>query len=165
MAELNGKKYESWEEYIEDKFPTSEFNIQEERDTDSSKIIIVTTKNKTSETRLVFDFPTSGLCRFTFYHPNSPFLNMDNDEERKRALMYADFEISNENLLNMDETISIPLHYGWIEETTYYADESFISNLRYYDNAWHTIPLKKKKGWFSKSKHPRIEKNTIAPMI
>ena len=37
MAELNGKKYEKWDEYINDKFPVSEFDISEDNTTSSTK--------------------------------------------------------------------------------------------------------------------------------
>jgi hypothetical protein len=37
MAELNGRKYEEWVEYINDKFPSKEFDITEDKDISSTK--------------------------------------------------------------------------------------------------------------------------------
>jgi hypothetical protein len=103
MAELNGKTYETWEDYIADKFPTSEYYITEDKDTSSTNIITVSSKDNTPKTEIIFDFPTIGLCRVCFYNPDSPLHNAGNEKERKRALMYSDYELNDENLKATDE--------------------------------------------------------------
>jgi hypothetical protein len=151
MAELNGKQYVEWEEYIRDKFSAPFFNITEDKSTSSANVITVTAKEPAIKTRIVFDFPTAGLCRTCFYHENSPHLNADNEKERLRALMYADFEISDENLANTDEYLKIPLYFGWTEQVINYKDQLVKSDLLYYDGvSWQTIPLERHINWFDK---------------
>jgi len=152
MAELNGKKYEEWEEYINDKFPPNEFNISEDKETSSTNVITVTSKDSTSKTKIVFDFPTSGLCRVCFYNPDSPLHNADNDMERLRALMYSDYALTTENLLDTNEYLEIPLYFGWTEQGIYYKEQLIKSELLYYDGvAWQTILIEQNLSWFDKA--------------
>ena len=152
MAELNGKKYEEWEEYINDRFPTNEFDISEDKETSSTNVITVTSKNPTLKTKIVFDFPTSGLCRVCFYNPDSPLHNEDNEKERLRALMYSDYELTTENLMNTNEYLKIPLHFGWTEQVTYYKEQLIKSEILYYDGiAWQTILIEQNLSWFDKA--------------
>lgn len=152
MTELNGKKYKEWEEYIIDKFPSDEFDISADRGTSSTNVITVTSKDPTSKTKIVFDFPTTGLCRVCFYNPDSPLLNADNEKERLRALMYSDYELTTENLMNVNEYLEIPLHFGWIEQGTYYKEQLIKSELLYYDGVtWQTIPIEQNLSWFDKA--------------
>jgi hypothetical protein len=152
MAELNDKKYEEWEEYISDKFFINEFDVSEDKNTSSTKIITVTSKEPTSKTKIVFDFPTSGLCRVCFYHPDSPLHNIDNDKERLRALMYSDYELTTENLMNTNEYLEIPLHFGWTEQATYYKEQLIKSEVLYYDGiVWQTIFIERNLSWFDKA--------------
>jgi hypothetical protein len=51
MAELNGKKYEQWEEYIHDKFPAGEFNISKTKDTSFAEVLTVSSKYSSSKPR------------------------------------------------------------------------------------------------------------------
>lgn len=152
MAELNGKKYEEWEEYINDKFPPNEFNISEDKETSSTNVITITSKDLTSETKIVFDFPTSALCRVCFYNPDSPFHNAENEKERLRALMYSDYELTTENLINTNEYLEIPLNFGWTEQVTYYKEQLIKSEVLYYDGVvWQTIPIEQNLSWFDKA--------------
>ena len=151
MAELNGKKYEEWDEYINDKFPISEFDISEDNTTSSTNIITVTVKDRTSKTKIVFDFPASGLCRVCFYNPDSPLHNADNNKERLRALMYSDYELTTENLMATNEYLDIPLYLGWTEQGTYYKEKLIRSEILYYDGvAWQTTLVKQNLSWFDK---------------
>jgi hypothetical protein len=151
MTELNGKKYQEWEDYINEKFPTSEFFITEDNDSSSTKVITVTTKDPTSKTKIVFDFPTSGLCRVCLYNPASPLNNAYNDKERLRALMYSDYELTTENLMNANDYLRIPLYFGWTEQATFYKEDLVQSELLYYDGvAWQIIPIERNLSWFDK---------------
>jgi len=133
MAELNGKKFEDWEEYIYDKFPSKEFVLSEDKDTSSTNVISVISKNPSSKTKIVFDFPTADLCRVCFYNPDSPFHNTQNDQERLRSLLYSDYELTSENLKNTNDYLEIPLHYGWTEKATYYKEQLIKSELLYHN--------------------------------
>jgi len=151
MAELNGKEYEEWRDYISDKFPNAEFEITESKDTSSADLITITTKDSTSKTRIVFDFPTSGLCRVCFYHPDSPLHNADNDKERLRALMYTDYELTTEYLTTINDYLEIPLHFGWTEQATFHKNKLIKSELFYYDGiSWQTIPIDQNLSWSDK---------------
>ncbi|MEO8404371.1 MAG: hypothetical protein ABI480_07245 [Chitinophagaceae bacterium] len=150
MAKLNNKVYDDWEEYITDKFPAVAFNISTEK-TESSKIIRISSKSK-SKTLILFDFPTSDLCRTCFYHPDSPFLNADNDKERQRALMYSDYELNDENLQNTNEGLNIPLYFGWSEKAFYYKGKLLRSELLYFDGVnWQTISIEQNLGWYTRA--------------
>ena len=152
MAELNGNKYEEWEGYINDKFPSNEFDISEDKDTSSTNVITVTSKDPISKTKIVFDFPTAGLCRVCFYHPDSPLHNEDNDKERLRSLMYSDYELTTENLMNTNEYLKIPLYFGWTEQATYYKEQLIKSEVLYFDGvAWQKIPIEQNLSWLDKA--------------
>jgi hypothetical protein len=152
MVELNGKTYEDWKEYIADKFPGSDFIATEITDTSNTNIITIKSKKGNSETEIVFDFPTPSLCRITFYNPKSPLHNSENDKERKRALMYDDFTITNENVKNSDDYLNIPLYFGWTEEAVYYKDALVISEARFYEGGtWNIIWSENKLSWSNKA--------------
>jgi hypothetical protein len=152
MAGLNGKKYNEWGEYIKDKFAATEFDITEDKDTSSTTVLTVISKDTTVKTKIVFDFPTMGLCRVCFYNPDSPLINADNDHERLRALMYSDYELTDENLKNTNDYLQIPLYYGWTEQVIYYKERLIKSELLYFDGiAWQTIPIEQKLSWFDKA--------------
>ncbi len=151
MAELDNKIYENWPAYIADKFPSADFVVTETANSSSGGTIKIKSKNGNSTTEIACDFPASGLCRVTFYNPESPLHNAANDKERQRALMYDDYEITNENLKNTDDYLNIPLYFGWTEEATYYKGVLVHSEARFYESGgWTVMWSESKLSWSQK---------------
>ena len=120
MTELNEKAYLNWRDYIADKFPAGQFNIHIEEDPEyKTETITVTLKDGSSRTSLVFDVIANYLCRASFYHPDTVLYNAENDRERKRSLLVSDYELSDENLADMNDYLDIPLYHGYTERSVY----------------------------------------------
>ena len=177
MALLNNKTYDSWLDYITDKFAGDRFNITvKEIPEEKTDTITVTLKDGSSRISLVFDIIAHNLCRESFYHPDTVLYNAENDRERKRSLMLADYELSDENLSAMDQYLDIPLRYGYTERTVYANGEFRRFELLYkgqihrvYDNTSAGGCLLSIFTWpfrsFKKAHKEEIKDISIPPMI
>lgn len=85
-------------------------------------------------------------------HPGSPLHNANNDTERLRSLLCADYELTTENLINTNDYLEIPLCFGWTEQAVFYKEKLIKSELLYYDGVtWQSIPIEQNLSWFDKA--------------
>lgn len=151
MATLNNRDYPDWRSYINDKFSDPDFVIIDNTG-DPDPVIVIRSATNNSLTSILFDLPTADLCRVTFYNPDSPLHNTENDKERARSLFFSDYGLNDENLKNVDEYLDIPLYFGWTEEAVYYKGELVIAEARYFGrNSWNHIWSNSNLSWSEKT--------------
>lgn len=152
MAELNGREFNNWEEFIYYEFPDNEFGI-EVRETESNrKEILVTSRHQISKTIIVFYFVTPEYCRAFFYHPNSPHHNANNEKEKSGEIGLDDYDFTTENMVHLKNILDIPVKHGWTEKTTQFKGKLKTSEIRYYDGLeWQIIPIGQNISWFNKA--------------
>jgi len=131
MAQLNGKEFRTWKEYIEHKFPSINFTVRLEP-ANSTETYIVTCKEGKSATRIYLELFDDSTCRVTFDNPASPLSIKLGEEERQRAILYADYTLEDTQLLATDSYIHIPLYCGWNEKLTYYTNKLLREEMLYY---------------------------------
>lgn len=133
MAQLDGREYKNWEEYIQTKFPPDIFNVN----TDSIESVttyFITTKESLSKTRIYLELIDGIALRASFDNPESPVSIKEGQEERERAFLFDDFALNDAHLVFTDQYLNIPVYYGWTEKRTYYRNKVLRVEL-FYNNS------------------------------
>ena len=152
MAMLDGKEFDSWDQYFREKLPAARLVIDQDMQSPGREMR-VRSRLIESETRLVIEFPGADTCMVTCFNPASALVRYQSGGELLNGAMFETYyEFNDISLDQLDNQLNIPLYFGWTEELDFHENKLIEAQLLFEDKGgWHALPVEKNRTWLDKA--------------